>query len=83
MCTGSQVHDDALRREINSLLVGKSGGEELSEEPRIPLLHDFLTERLAFYKEYAKQLPPITLLDTAALNALFRETLTEVWNVKI
>lgn len=79
----SQLHDDFLRREINSLLIRKSAGEELSEELRIPLLHDFLTEKLAFYKEYAKQLPPTTMPDTAALNALFRETLAEVWNVKI
>ena len=79
----SQVKDDAVRREIDALLVRKSGGEELSEEPRIPLLHDFLTERLAFYKEYAKQLPRMTMPDTDALNALFRDTLAEVWNANV
>ena len=79
----SQVHDHALRHEIDGLLVRKSSGEELAEEPRIPLLHDFLSEKLAFYKEYAKQLPPMTMPDTEALNALFRETLAEVWNVNV
>ncbi|GGM86660.1 hypothetical protein GCM10010967_18750 [Dyadobacter beijingensis] len=79
----SQVTDASLRSEIDSLLIRKSAGEELSEEPRIPLLHDFLTERIAFLKEYAKGLPPLVAADTAPLNALFRETLTEVWGVKI
>ncbi|MGG7663582.1 DNA polymerase beta superfamily protein [Dyadobacter sp. BHUBP1] len=72
-----------MRSEIDALLVRKSGGEELSEEPRIPLLHDFLTERLAFYKEYVKQLPRMTMPDTDALNALFRDTLAEVWNANV
>ncbi|MGV3599992.1 MAG: DNA polymerase beta superfamily protein [Dyadobacter fermentans] len=76
----SQVNDDRLRSEIDSLLIRKSSGEELSEEPRIPRLHDFLTERIAFFKEYVKDLPSPTLPDTASLNSLFRETLAEVWN---
>jgi len=79
----SQVQNDALRLEIDALLVRKSNGEELAEEPRIPLLHNFLTKKLAFYKEYAKQLPPMTMPDTNALNALFRETLAEAWNVNV
>ncbi|WP_353720719.1 nucleotidyltransferase domain-containing protein [Dyadobacter sp. 676] len=79
----SQVKDKAVRREIDNLLVRKSGGEELARGPRIPLLHDFLTEKLALYKEYAKQLPAMTMPDTDALNTLFRDTLAEVWNIKI
>jgi uncharacterized protein len=46
-------------------------------------VHDFLGERIAYLKEYVKELPPSAAPDTALLNALFLKTLTEVWNVEI
>jgi predicted nucleotidyltransferase len=73
------VTDVGLRKEIDQLLERKKAGEELKEEPRIPMLNNFLERQIAYYREYCKTLDFREQPVTEVLNRLFRETLKEVW----
>jgi predicted nucleotidyltransferase len=71
------VDNAELKKEIENLLVRKRSGEELSEEPRIAIINDFLEERIGYYSAFVKQFSGKEP-DTAKLNELFRLTLEEV-----
>ncbi len=75
----SLVTDPELNKEINKLLARKKSGEELSIEPRIGVISEFIEVQLNYYKEYAKKLEQDKETDISALNQLFQEMLQEVW----
>ncbi|REA64313.1 nucleotidyltransferase domain-containing protein [Dyadobacter luteus] len=77
----SQVDDHLVKEEILNLLDRKSRGDELSEEPKIQVLHDFLEAKILFYKEYVKTVSQTIQPDTTLLNALFINTLEEAWSL--
>ena len=77
----SQVHDPMVKAEIEKLLARKIAGEELSEEPRIAILNDFLEEKIRHFNEYVQKLPRSPQPDTDLLNELFKESLQEAWGV--
>ncbi|GAO43575.1 nucleotidyltransferase domain-containing protein [Flavihumibacter petaseus] len=76
----NHVEEPVIRKEIDQLLVRKKSGEELSTEPRITLLNDFLEEKISFFRDYVKSLHPVRSLETEILNDLFRQTITEVYS---
>ena len=76
----TQVTDSKLKSEIEKLLIRKSNGEELSEEPRIQIINDFLGERIFYFDSLLKRFDPVQQPDTTKLNELFRRTLQEVFN---
>jgi len=78
----SQVTDQSVKTEIQNLLTRKMVGEELSEEPPIKILNDFLEQKIRFYHDYVKDAEHHHQPDTARLNELFIDTIDEVWNTK-
>lgn len=74
-----QVNDQAIRNEIDQLLARKIAGEELSKEPRIAILNDFLNSKIHFYSDYVNKIEQPEKPDTALLDDLFKETMSEVW----
>lgn len=78
----SQVTDSLVKTEIHNLLDRKSRGDELSEEPKIQILHDFLEEKIKFYKEYVKTVDQTIQPETTLLNTLFLHTLEEAWQLE-
>ena len=54
-------------------------GEELSEEPKIQILQDFLEQKIQFYNDYVKSLGQPNQPDTERLDELFKQTINEVW----
>lgn len=54
-------------------------GEELSEEPKIQILNNFLEEKIDYYKKYVKTLGPGNKPETKLLNELFKQAINEVW----
>ncbi len=75
----SQVKDEKVKFEIAELLKRKMAGEELKEEPKIEILNEFLERKIEFYKEYVEQIEPNNKPQTEMLDAIFRETIFEVW----
>jgi len=75
----SEIKDESLKSEINELLKRKMSGEELKEEPKIKILNDFLEEKIEFYKNYVEQIEQGEKPPTELLDALFKETIYEVW----
>lgn len=75
----SQVTDARIRNEIDELLKRKIAGDELKEEPKIEVLNDFLEQKIEFYSEFVNQIEQSEKPDTATLDALFKETIFEVW----
>lgn len=63
---------------IDALMTRKIAGIEKDQEPRIPLLHQFVVEQLQHYLEIADELPIVTL-PVEPLDNLFRDTLKTVW----
>ncbi len=78
-----QVHDPAVKDEIENLLARKIAGEELSEEPKIKILNDFLEEKIARFNEHVRKLPRRQPPATGLLNDLFKESLQEAWDGSI
>ena len=78
----SQVTNPQVRTEIQNLLTRKITGEELYDEPKNPILNDFLEQKIEFYKEYIKTIQQPNQPDSAKLNELFRFTMNEVWETK-
>jgi len=78
----SQVTNPQVRTEIQNLLTRKITGEELYDEPKNPILNDFLEQKIEFYKEYIKTRQQPNQPDSAKLNELFRFTINEVWETK-
>lgn len=75
-----QVTDDELRSAIAKLLERKIAGEELTEEPKIEVLNNFLAERIAFFSEYVGEIDTVDRPQTEILDDVFRASLKEVWN---
>ncbi|MCP4425198.1 MAG: nucleotidyltransferase domain-containing protein [Chloroflexi bacterium] len=67
-----------LKAEIERLVEQKRRGAELAHGPRIPIISAFIESELArlevFEKQYKPNPAPVDVLD-----ALFRDTLAEVW----
>lgn len=70
-----------VKLAIENLLNQKLSGEELGEGPRIQLLNDFLEQKIGFYRNYVQGLEKHDPPNTDQLNALFKETLQEVFGV--
>jgi predicted nucleotidyltransferase len=75
----SQITDERVKTEIAELLKRKIAGEELKEEPKIEILNDFLAEKIEFYNKFADEIEPNEKPPTELLDALFKETIYEVW----
>ena len=75
----SQVKDERMKFEITALLERKMAGEELKEEPKIEILNEFLESKIEFYKNFVEQIEPNDKPQTEMLDALFKETIYEVW----
>jgi predicted nucleotidyltransferase len=73
------IKDENLKKEIITLLNRKKSGEELSEEPKIQILNDFLENRITYYQNLVKSFDKTISPDTLNLNKLFRKTLEEAW----
>lgn len=71
---GSGLYD-----HIQHLLIRKRAGEELSIEPRIPQLNDYLEERIAYFEQAAKKMDTAEGLADEQLDKLFRDALLEAW----
>lgn len=76
----SQVTDQNVKTEIQNLLTRKMLGEELSEEPKIQILQDFLEQKISFYNDYVKTVGQSNQPETERLDELFRQTVSEVWD---
>lgn len=75
----TQVKDAAVKKTIDNLLERKVAGEELNEEPRIEILHDFVESKIRYYLDYVKKINVPDKTDTGKLNELFRKTLKNSW----
>jgi uncharacterized protein len=76
----SQISNPELRSEIDKLLARKMAGEELSEEPKIDILNEFLAAKIKHYTEVVGETETIDRPQTEMLDDLFRSTLKEIWN---
>jgi len=76
----SQVTDPNIKLEINNLVSRKISGEELGEEPAIPLLNKLIIEKIDFYSKYLPTLKYNNKVDIQLLNQIFKDTLFEAWN---
>lgn len=70
-----QMIDKNVINEVRKLLVRKRSGEELDLEDRIEIIHNFLEEKLKYFKNYVKRMDSRKRLKEDLLNKLFRETL--------
>lgn len=75
----AEIADAQIAREIEELLARKIAGDELKEEPRIEMLNEFLKEKIEFYSEFVDKIEASDKPDTDLLDALFKETVFEVW----
>ncbi|MGO4107656.1 nucleotidyltransferase domain-containing protein [Paenibacillus sp. YAF4_2] len=71
--------ESELHSIIQSLLVRKRAGEELSMEPRIEQLNDYLEAQITYYEQAAKALHSAEGLADEQLDELFRHALLEAW----
>ncbi len=75
----SQVKDDSVKLEIDSLLKRKKEGEELNVGPKIAILNQFIEEKIKYFINYLKKYNVDKSRNTGNLNTIFRETLNEVF----
>lgn len=75
----AEIADAAIRREIDGLLERKIAGDELKEEPRIEVLNEYLDEKIKFYEKFVGEVEHSEKPATELLDALFKETVFEVW----
>jgi predicted nucleotidyltransferase len=73
------VTDGLLKNEIETLLIRKMSGEELSEDPKIEVINNFLDEKIKYYQELVKSFPSPNRKSNEPLNDLFRNTLKQSW----
>lgn len=78
----AEIGNGPLRAEIELLLQRKMNGEELSEGARIPVIQQYLEEKLLFYTELLRQWPKAAMPDTSLLNTMFLTTIEECWKDK-
>ncbi|WP_066317612.1 nucleotidyltransferase domain-containing protein [Bacillus sp. FJAT-29814] len=72
-----------LKQEILTLLERKMKGDELNLEPKITVINDFLEQEITRIENYTKTLSVERQDLTPLLDELFRDTLTEIWGIKI
>jgi predicted nucleotidyltransferase len=75
----TQLPNEEVKYKILELLQRKKSGQELSVEPKIKILNEFLDEKINFYKEYLKETDTTEAPNTSLLNELFMSTLNEAW----
>lgn len=68
-----------LQGVVTDIIRSKVSGEAADISSPVPVLHDFLAERIAYYTEVARVIDVGTAPGNTQLNALFRDTLREVW----
>lgn len=73
------ITDEDLENEINRLLDRKTNGEELSEEPKIEILNNYLDQKITYYQELVKTYGKSKPQSNKPLNELFRKTLSDAW----
>jgi uncharacterized protein len=69
----------AVRTEIDALLLAKRSGGELDAGPPLPAIHAWVEERLNHHAAHPPHFDPHERPGTATLDALFLDTLHEVW----
>lgn len=74
------LEDGSLKREIQTLLDRKMRGDELSIEPKVGAINEFLEREIVRLEEYTKTLVVSKEDVTPMLDELFREILGEVWS---
>ncbi|WZL82724.1 nucleotidyltransferase domain-containing protein [Vallitaleaceae bacterium 9-2] len=79
LMTSLEIPSDVID-EIKNLLERKKISSELKEEARIPLLNQFIEEKIEYFEELAKSLEYIKNNDVSQLDDLFLNTLDEAWN---
>ncbi|MGI2732641.1 nucleotidyltransferase domain-containing protein [Bacillus cytotoxicus] len=65
--------EHSVLEEIKHLWWMKKRGGTLDTLPRMPRLHQFFEEQIAYYQEYAKRVEKRTEVENEELNRLFRE----------
>lgn len=73
------VPSGELRSAIDRLLAQKMSGVEMGVSAPVPIIHDWVEQRLAYYEQTPPQLKSTSHADTKDLDQLFRDTLKEVW----
>jgi len=76
----SQVKDRKIFDEISRLIEIKTAGNEQDLIKQNTLLHEYLIEKLEYYKERLRLLPDKKSPDPEPLNKLFREIIFELGN---
>lgn len=79
----SEINDPILREEIDKLLLRKMNGEEMKEEPQIPLIQNYLKDRIDFFNSYLNSFDYNQRPETPLLNQLFKETIVLNWGRNI
>jgi len=74
------IPNGVLRIKIDTLLERKKSGEELTLEPRINLINEFLEKEINQLEIFAKGLAKKQMDPTEQLDQLFRHTLNEAWD---
>ncbi|GHH98424.1 nucleotidyltransferase domain-containing protein [Neobacillus kokaensis] len=80
MLVSELLEEGELKKEILILLERKIKGEELTLEPRIAIINDFLENEIIRLEEYTKNIIVSKDDITPLLDELFRDTLEEVWS---
>ena len=75
----SQLTDRHLKTLVQDLQSRKMAGEELSEEPRISELNEYLEKEILFFVDYLKDVKVPESPDTQGLNSLFKQILISAW----
>lgn len=71
--------ESTLKQEVYTLLTRKKAGVEFDLEPKITVINDYLDRQIAYFEETAKHIAVSGEKQEAALDALFRDALREVW----
>ncbi len=74
-----EISNSILKNEIYQLLSKKKNGIELSIGKRIPILDEFINEKLKYFKNFLNDFNFNNSPNTDFLNDIFRNTLKEVW----
>ncbi len=74
-----QIKDSEVKKSIQNLLKRKRSGVEMSLEPRIEVIDDFLKEKFEHFNEVVKKYHIDLKPSTKQLNELFRKNLATAW----
>lgn len=69
--------ESKLREEVENLYMRKKSGEELDKDNRIPVINNFLDEKLQHFEEYVKKMRPKEQVEAGSLvmDNIFHEAL--------